>query len=167
MIDFSKKLDLAQLKFLDMSLVDLSQQISQQSFNGMPNLIELNLSFTSLRNVDFLDSTDGLGNLEKLNLSQNKITVLRKGAFAKLKKLKGLILSKNQIKELIPGVFEGLECLKYLVLTSNDINIGSIDKRVFDGLKCLEYLNLRDYENSHVNVDYLNDYLKRDGLNID
>ena len=102
-IDLSKKLDLPQLKCLNISNVDdLSQQINQQSFYGMSNLIELYVNHSNLRNVDFLD-TDRLGNLEKLDLSGNQIEVLRKGAFSKLKKLKRLNLDENQIRELIQG----------------------------------------------------------------
>ena len=161
-VDFSKQLDLPELKCLNISNVDdLSQQISQQSFYGMPNLIELYINNSNVRNVDFLD-TDRLGNLEKLDLSGNQIEVLRKGAFDKLKKLKRLDLYKNQIRELIPGSFDGLECLEKLNLTSNNINIGSIDKTVFDGLKCLKDLYIRDFKAENVNVDHL----KRDGLNV-
>ena len=160
-IDFTKQLDLPELKYLHICNVDLSQQINQQSFCGMPSLIELNLINTYLTNVDFLD-TDRLENLEKLDLSNNQITMLKKGAFSKLKNLEKLDLSSNQIPELIPGVFEGLECLKYLDIKSNNINIGSIDKTVFDGLNCLKDLYIRDYEKRRVKVCYL----KRDGLNV-
>ena len=70
-IDFSKQLDLPELKCLLISNVDLSQQISNQCFNCMSNLIELNLKNSKLKNVDFLD-TDRLENLEMLNLSHNQ-----------------------------------------------------------------------------------------------
>ena len=53
-------------------------------------------------------------NLEILDISRNKIEILKNGAFSKHKKLKRLNLSTNQIKELVPGVFEGLECLEHL-----------------------------------------------------
>ena len=132
-IDFSKQLCLPVLKCLDISDVDLSEKINNQSFNGMSNLMKLILKNTNLTNVDFID-TDRLGNLEILDLSYNHITVLRKGIFYKLKKLKELCLRSNQIKELVPGVFEGLECLKFLDIIFNNFNIESIDKKVFDGL---------------------------------
>ena len=114
-IDFSKQLDLTELKCLNISNVDLSQQISKQCFNCMSNLIELNLNNTELKNVDFLD-TDRLENLKMLYLSHNQISVLRNGTFSKLKKLTRLDLSNNQIEELVKGVFEGLECLEYLFI---------------------------------------------------
>ena len=157
-IDFSKQIDLPELKCLHISNVDLSQQISNQCFNCMSNLIELNLDNTKLKNVEFLD-TDRLENLKMLNLSHNQITVLRNGTFSKLKKLTRLDLSNNQIEELVQGVFEGLECLEYLFINSNSFNVESIDKTVFDELNCLKYLYIL-MENDNV------DHLKRDGLNI-
>ena len=160
-IDFSKQLDLTELKCLNISNVDLSQQICKQWFYSMISLIELNLSYTNLINVDFLDS-DRLENLEILDLSNNQITTLKKGAFNRLNKLKMLFLSDNQIEELILGVFEGLECLEELSIISNNINVESINKTVFDGLNCLKSLFVRNFKMENVNVDYL----KRDGLNI-
>ena len=124
-IDFSKQLDLPELKHLDISNVDLSQQISKQWFHRMTSLIELILNNTYLTNVDFLD-TDRLGNLEILDLSCNQIKVLRKEAFSKLTKLKRLNLLNNLIEELAPGVFEGLECLKHLNISFNRLSVESI-----------------------------------------
>ena len=115
---------------------------------------------TKLINVDFLD-TDRLGNLKKLDLSNNEIKVLRKGAFSKLRNyLKRLNLSDNLIKELVPGDFEGLEFLEQLNIRSNRFDVESIDKTVFDGLKCLKDLLIIDDEMELVNVDCL----KREGL---
>ena len=142
MIDFTKQLNLPELKYLNISNVDLSQQISQQIFNGIPSLIQLNLNKTNLKNVDFLD-TDRLENLEKLDLSNNQITDLRKGAFLKLKNLKKLDLSSNQIQELIPGNFEGLECLELLNISSNHLDSKPIDKSIFCMSSLIE-LNLNN-----------------------
>ena len=150
-----------ELKCLRISNVDLSQQINKELFYGMKSLIELKLININLKNVDFLDA-DELSNLEFLYLNSNQITVLRKGAFSKVKKLKRLNLSNNQIERLVSGVFEGLNCLELLAINSNRFNAKSIDKRVFDGLNCLKTLFIRDDKTRFVNFDHL----KRNGFDI-
>ena len=164
-IDFSSdELDFPELKCLNISNADLSKQLSQQSFNGMGSLIELNLCNTNLTNVDFIH-TDRLGNLEILNLSFNRISGLKKAVFSKLKSLKSLELEHNEIRDLVPGDFDGLECLEQLNVKSNCFRIRSIDKAVFDGLKCLKCLGIEDYTvtNSVTNYHDLS-HLKREGL---
>ena len=158
------ELDFPELKFLNVSNVDLSKQLSQQSFNGMSSLVELNLCNTNLTNVDFIH-TDRLGNLEILNLSFNRISGLKKAVFSKLKSLKSLELEHNEIRDLVPGDFDGLECLEQLNVKSNRFRIRSVDKAVFDGLKCLKCLGIVDYTvtNSVTNYHDLN-HLKREGL---
>ena len=160
-IDLLKQLDLSELKCLEISNVNLSQRLSERFFDGMASLVELVLKKTSLLNVDFLD-TARLRNLEKLDLSHNQITFLRKGAFDKLAKLKRLNLSYNQISELVVGVFEGLECLEDLNISSNQFYNEVIDKRVFDGLICLKNLYIMDRRKIFLDFDCL----KRDGLDL-
>ena len=151
MIDFSNQLNLPEFKYLNISYVDLSQQLNQESFYGIPSLIQLNLNKTNLKNVDFLDS-DRFGNLKELDLSNNQIKELRKGAFIKLKKLKKLDLSSNLIKELIPGNFEGLECLELLNISSNHLDSKPIDKSIFCMSSLIE-LNLNNTKLT--SVDFL------------
>ena len=163
-IDFSNELDFPELRYLNTSNTDLSKQLSQQSFNGMSSLIELNLCNTNLTNVDFIH-TDRLRNLKILNLSFNRISGLKKAVFSKLKSLKSLELEHNEIRDLVPGDFDGLECLEQLNVKSNRFRIRSIDKAVFDGLKCLKSLGIEDYAvtNSVTNYHDLN-HLRREGL---
>ena len=112
-----KTIDFPQLKCLQIRHIDLSKQIiSQQSFNGMINLIELYLHSTNLKNIDFI-YTDLLSNLEILILSYNQISVLKKGIFSKLKNLKHLALCGNRIKVLLPNTFDDLDCLEVLAIT--------------------------------------------------
>lgn len=130
--DFFKRLCLPQLKCLDISNIDLSQQINPEWFIGMCNLIELNLNYTELINVDFLN-TDLLKNLEILSLANNKLGELRKGVFSKLTKLKNLNLKGSQI-EIVPDTFEGLKCLELVDIRQNHLDSKSFDKTLFVGL---------------------------------
>ena len=161
-IDFSEQFDFPELECLQIRYIDLSKQLSQQSFNGMNSLVELNLNSTNLTNVDFI-YTDSLAKLKNLILCSNEISMLRKGVFSKLKSLKNLDLSDNKIKTLLPGTFDGLDCLEELNISDNYIeDIRSIDKVIFDGLERLENLYIKDYDIS--NDDFK--HLEREGLLI-
>ena len=111
----------------------------------MSVLIELNLTYTNLKDIEFID-TDGLRKLEKLILRNNQISVLRKGVFSKLKNLKSLDLFDNKIQELVLGTFDGLECLEDLEISFNPFRIGSIDGAVFDELTCLKRFAVKGYK---------------------
>lgn len=153
-LDFSKQIDLRELKSLEISKVKLSRQIRPQFFSDMTSLIVLNLNTAQLTNVDFLN-TDRLGNLEILELAHNLIKVLKLGTFSQLRKLKSLNLDYNRIIELVAGVFEGLECLELLNIRTNDFDVESIDKRVFGGLNSLKNLYITNFKTRFANVDYL------------
>lgn len=140
-MDFSKELELPELKCLHISEYNYSQRINHQWFYGMTNLIEL------------------LGNLEILCMTGNEIRILRKGAFSKLKKLISLKLNRNnEILELVPGTFEGLEYLETLDISRNQFYKQSISETVFDGLISLKSLFF--YGNKKCDISYL----KRNGL---
>lgn len=150
-IDFFKRLCLPQLKCLDISNIDLSQQIKPKWFIGKCNLIELNLNHTELSNVDFLN-TDLLNNVEILSLAYNKLGKLRKGVFSKLTKLKNLDLKKSQI-EIVPDTFEGLKCLELVDIRQNHIDSKSFDKTLFVGLDHLR--QIRDFPFLRSKPNYL------------
>lgn len=121
----------------------------------MSSLLELDLTNTNLKDIDFID-TDALANLKNLILRSNEISMLRKGVFSKLKSLKSLDLSGNKIEKLVLGTFDGLECLEELNISDNYIeDIRSIDKAMFDGLKSLENLYIKDYDISNDDIKHL------------
>lgn len=151
--DFSQ-FEVPELKCLDISHVDLSQQINIQWFNGMIGLIELNLNHTYLKEVDFIN-TEKLQNLEILDLSNNCISVLRKGVFSKLKRLKSLNLDYNRIQELDRGTFEGPNRLECLEISLSGFDISPIDKTVFIGLDSLKYLHVREFDSRNREISHL------------
>lgn len=154
-VDFSEQFDFPELECLEIRHIDLSKQLSQRSFNGMSSLLELDLTYTNLKDIDFID-TDALANLKNLILRSNEISMLRKGVFSKLKSLKSLDLSGNKIEKLVLGTFDGLECLEALNISDNYIeDIRSIDKAMFDGLKSLENLYIKDYDISNDDIKHL------------
>ncbi|XP_072293383.1 adhesion G protein-coupled receptor A2-like [Eucyclogobius newberryi] len=75
-----------------------------------------------------------------LNLSNNKITVLRNGSFLGLAALERLDLKNNLISTVEPGAFRGLLTLRRLDLSSN--RIGCLVPEVFLDLGSLSKLNL-------------------------
>lgn len=151
--DFSRQIEFPELKRLDISHVDLSQQISIQWFNEMICLIELNLNHTNLKEVDFIN-TEKLKNLEILDLSNNCISVLRKGVFSKLKKLKSLNLDYNRIQELDRAAFEGPNCLECLEMSLTGFDKLPIDKTAFIGLNSLKYLHVREFDSRNKEISH-------------
>lgn len=77
----------------------------------------------------------------KLDLSKNTVAVIRKGSFFnRLSDLQRLDLSNNHISLIEPGAFEGLHNLKRLDLSHN--KLGSINGSIFTGLQSLQKLML-------------------------
>ncbi|XP_016105815.1 G-protein coupled receptor 124-like [Sinocyclocheilus grahami] len=75
-----------------------------------------------------------------LNLSNNRIRILKNGSFAGLYSLEKLDLRNNLISTIMPGAFLGLTALRKLDLSSN--RIGCLTSEVFQGLTNLTKLNI-------------------------
>ncbi|XP_026159923.1 vasorin-like [Mastacembelus armatus] len=87
------------------------------------------------------DDFKGLGELEMLDLSQNKLAEIPDSVFEMLTKLKNLDLSSNQITHISKDSFSGLAMLERLYLHANRIQ--SIHLEAFDGLEMLLELKLQ------------------------
>lgn len=89
------------------------------------DLVNINLSKNKLTIIKRL-ALSKLFALEELDLSENEIHTIESGALSDLSKLKRLNLYKNEIKELSDHTFHGASSLKGLNLGSNQIqNIGN------------------------------------------
>lgn len=75
-----------------------------------------------------------------LNLSNNRIRMLKNGSFAGLSSLEKLDLRNNLISTIMPGAFLGLTALRKLDLSSN--RIGCLTPEMFQGLTNLTKLNI-------------------------
>lgn len=75
-----------------------------------------------------------------LNLSNNRISVLKNGSFTGLHSLEKLDLRNNLISTVMPGAFLGLAGLRKLDLSSN--RIGCLNPGMFQGLTNLTKLNI-------------------------
>ncbi|XP_028655007.1 adhesion G protein-coupled receptor A2 [Erpetoichthys calabaricus] len=75
-----------------------------------------------------------------LNLSNNRISVLRNGSFLGLSALEKLDLKNNLISTISPHAFQGLLELRKLDLSNN--RIGCLSSEMFHGLHNLTKLNL-------------------------
>ncbi|XP_060712720.1 adhesion G protein-coupled receptor A2 isoform X2 [Hemiscyllium ocellatum] len=75
-----------------------------------------------------------------LILSNNKIVILKAGAFSGLQALEKLDLKNNLISTIQPGAFQGLSALRRLDLSNN--RIGCLKPAMFQNLTNLTRLNL-------------------------
>ncbi|XP_073669895.1 vasorin b [Paramisgurnus dabryanus] len=105
-----------------------------------PTIKNLYLFKNGIKTVSQED-LDGLGNLEMLDLSQNKLTELPDRVFEPLSTLHNLDLSGNQIVHISQDSFAGLDVLERLYLGDNQIE--SIHSAAFDRLEQLLELKLQ------------------------
>ena len=115
------------------------------------NLIEIDLSKNNIKDISIFNNEENLINLNKLNLSYNKIDNVNHLVNCKLSSLIELNLSHNEISDincLQNNLY--LNKLKKLDLSSNKIKtLNKID------IKTLNYLNLLNNEISEGILDFL------------
>lgn len=116
-------------KFLKMDLINLQRiylprcklkHISNSTFKGLTNLVELDLSENALEWVpskSFLD----IPNLMRLSLSNNPIKKLKRAGFNHLTFLNTLELNSCEINKIEDGAFQSLTSLEWLYLNSNKL----------------------------------------------
>ena len=105
---------------------------------------ELNLGSKGITSLDGLQDIHGIKDIERINLSYNKIAAIDPGVFNDLNKLKNLNLAYNKIEAIHPDTFSGLDVLKMLHLGTNKIE--TIYDNAFNGLGELESLFLNNNE---------------------
>lgn len=114
------------------------ESITSNAFARVPSLRRLDLG--ELRKLNYIADTafDGLNNLRFLNLGMCELKEVPK--LSALIRLEELELSGNRLGILKPGSFQGLTSLRKLWLMHS--RVSSIERNAFDDLKNLEELNL-------------------------
>jgi hypothetical protein len=132
--------DLEAIRVLDLSENKI-KSIAPDSFSGMTNLEELNLSWNEIAVIDE-KLFSGLVKLRELKLEGNKIKWLSRNSFRGLASLTLLWFNKNEIEIIDEALFQDLESLKQLCLSENRMT--SLPAFVFNPLRSrLEWLGFR------------------------
>ncbi|KAF4093182.1 hypothetical protein AMELA_G00029500 [Ameiurus melas] len=124
-----RRLDLGELKKLD--------YISDAAFVGLVNLRYLNLGMCGLKDIPNLTP---LIRLEELELSGNKLEIIRPGSFQGLESLRKLWLMHSQMSVIERNAFDDLKSLEELNLSHNSLH--SLPHDLFTPLQKLERVHL-------------------------
>ncbi|KAK7938768.1 hypothetical protein WMY93_002094 [Mugilogobius chulae] len=106
-----RRLDLGELKKLDF--------ISDAAFVGLVNLRYLNLGMCGLKDIPKLTA---LVRLEELELSGNRLEIIRPGSFQGLVALRKLWLMHSQVSVIERNAFDDLKSLEELNLSHNSLH---------------------------------------------
>ena len=123
------------------------------AFNGLENLARLDLRENRLTELP-PSVFDGLENLRVLDLSHNGLTELPPSVFDGLENLRVLNLSLNGLTELPPSVFDGLENLRVLNLSLNGLT--ELPSGVLESLTNLEVFDLRGNDGEPFTITHPN-----------
>ncbi|XP_030646516.1 leucine-rich repeat-containing protein 4B [Chanos chanos] len=124
-----RRLDLGELKKLD--------YISDAAFVGLVNLRYLNLGMCGLKDIPNLTP---LVRLEELELSGNRLEIIRPGSFQGLVSLRKLWLMHSQMSVIERNAFDDLKNLEELNLSHNSLH--SLPHDLFTPLHQLERVHL-------------------------
>lgn len=124
-----RRLDLGELKKLDF--------ISDAAFVGLVNLRYLNLGMCGLKDIPKLTA---LVRLEELELSGNRLEIIRPGSFQGLSLLRKLWLMHSQVSVIERNAFDDLKNLEELNLSHNSLH--SLPHDLFTPLHRLERVHL-------------------------
>ena len=129
-----------------------------------------------------------MANTQLIDLRNNGIIAIKKGAFHAMVNLKGLDLSQNRLEILSDGIFEGLVSLETLIVNSNKLEILESDvfqdirhissllmnsnkirtfpKNLFRNLKMLKQLHAARNHISSLNIEMFTNLVNLDVLNL-
>ncbi|XP_045461578.1 protein artichoke [Harmonia axyridis] len=111
---------LRKLKILDLHGNNMVTLVRNQ-FRGLRDVERLDLSFNKIKKIDGSHMAD-LTKLGWLNVSHNALTEITRGAFARNTVLKVLNMSHNSIKRLDSNTFRGMRFLRRIYLSDNKIS---------------------------------------------
>ncbi|KAJ9580677.1 hypothetical protein L9F63_024144 [Diploptera punctata] len=127
--------------FTQISIYNLaSTHIPKDAFVGATRVTDLKLVYKQV--VTLNNVFNGLEELLKLQIEFRRLRDIEIGAFDDLTLLKNLEISNSNIRQIRSGTFRGLRSLKVLKL--KHIHISTLEKNMFEGLQSLERLYL-DY----------------------
>lgn len=112
------------------------ETIESDAFRGTISLVDLNLSFNNISDLNFATSLSNT--LLQLDLMGNNIALIPNNIFSHLSDLAILQLSFNKIKAISGTPFAGLKRVYQLSVLENPI--GEIKNGPYDDLLCLESL---------------------------
>ena len=118
--------------------------IADDAFNGLGEVEILHLTGNRLREIR-KGMWQGLKAVKRLYLSSNLISYLGDEAFSTVPKLEGLWITSNNIRRLAPEMFKGMNSIKRLDFGNNKIE--TVEPKTFYSVpKSMQTLNL-DYNN--------------------
>lgn len=130
---------LLQVKLNSNKLEEFTRQLDAAPYN---NLVYVDFSFNQLTDVDFTAFfTSGQTMLEKINLNNNQLGVIRAGTFGEMVQLKVVQLRSNQIEMIEEEALANLKVLERLDLADNRLTLES-NSNLFDSQTLLNHLNL-------------------------
>ncbi|CAF1412107.1 unnamed protein product [Adineta ricciae] len=140
--------ELPNLKRLSLRSFDLSDLTNYNQSLVMRKLTQLALQSCSISQMDEIESFRNLfPNLERLDLSENRLEYLNIPFLTAFRKLKVLILSKNKIRHLNLRLLNPNPTNSLIELDLSYNGIETIDENVIESLSSqLEILNLRNNE---------------------
>lgn len=98
------------------------ESIPELIFQDVPNLRKVSLANTNIEKIPFSAVAKYCRNLEDLDVSNNKITIISDKQFNLIKSLRRLNLAGNQLTSITPGSFSGLK-LDHLDLSNINPNL--------------------------------------------
>ena len=129
------------LQHLNLESNQLSGRLNEYTFNGLANLITLNLGFNSMTSLSFTPKLFAhLTALKFLTLTHNQLERVESQMFYGLRSLVSLNLNLNKIVNIQRDAFVFLINLEQLNLAEN--RLSCIEKDFFNGLAKLKFLNL-------------------------
>uniref|UniRef100_A0A0A1XT83 Trophoblast glycoprotein n=1 Tax=Zeugodacus cucurbitae TaxID=28588 RepID=A0A0A1XT83_ZEUCU len=137
-------------KFIRANLLNLQKlylrsckigEIEPETFKGLTNLVELDLSHNLLVVVPSL-ALSYISSLRELTLASNHIHKIESNSFASTPSLHKLDLSHCDIQTIAPLAFDGLEGLTLLRLNGN--KLGVLQTRTIETLSKLHGIELHD-----------------------
>ncbi|CAH1255222.1 LRRC4B [Branchiostoma lanceolatum] len=127
------------LRSLDLERLTHLRALSRKTFAGLHRLINLNMVGSNLMAVPYMQYLYGL---EKLNLSNNNLTVITASNFQGLSHLRILVLSSNRLTQIEQNSFDDLTALSELNLSNNSLK--TLPFGLFSRMTSLTKVNLRD-----------------------